>query len=188
MLIAGVDEAGRGPLAGSVIAVACILPVEYPLEYLKDSKLLTPKKRQELFLSLSQFDGVVWSAGEASVEEIDSINIHNATLLAMRRAIEGLSLKPHKILIDGLFVPQGLDIDAKAIVDGDAIHPIISAASILAKVLRDTMMIDADSLYPEYGFGKHKGYGTKQHLEALKKHGPCPIHRKSFGPCKHCFN
>ncbi len=187
MLIAGVDEAGRGPLAGPVVAAACILPQKYPKKHLKDSKLLTPKKRQELFLSLTQSKNVVWAIGQASVIEIDTINIHHATLLAMRRAIEALSQKPDKVLIDGLFVPEGLEMEAEAIVDGDATHFLISAASILAKVFRDRLMVEAHKLHPEYEFDKHKGYGTKKHLDVLKRLGPTPFHRKSFGPVRDMF-
>lgn len=184
MTTAGVDEAGRGPLAGPVVAAACILPALFPTERLNDSKLLSPKRREELFHFMTSSPQVIWAMGLASCEEVDQLNIHHATLLAMRRAIDGLSQKPTNILVDGLYVPPGLSIDSKAVVEGDRIHAVISAASILAKVLRDKMMIEADLLYPQYGFKQHKGYGTKAHVAALYQYGPCPIHRRTFGPVK----
>ena len=184
MVTAGVDEAGRGPLAGPVVAVACILQKSFPTEHLKDSKLLSPKRREELFHVMTNSPKVIWAKGIASHEEVDQLNIHHATLLAMHRAIVALSFKSTKVLIDGLYIPKGLEVDAEAVVEGDRIHPVISAASILAKVIRDKMMVELDALYPQYGFKQHKGYGTKAHVAALEQYGPCPIHRQSFEPVK----
>ncbi|MBQ7173709.1 MAG: ribonuclease HII [Clostridia bacterium] len=177
-VICGVDEAGRGPLCGPVYAAACILPEGYIPEGLNDSKKLSPKKRDLLFDQIRE-NAISYSIAEASVEEIDQLNILEADLLAMRRAIEGLSIKPDLALIDGN-IARDFPIDAVAVIGGDAKSPSIAAASILAKVARDRACIELDRLYPEYGIAKHKGYGTKAHMEALRKYGPSPIHRKLF--------
>lgn len=180
--IAGVDEAGRGPLAGPVVAGAVILPPGCAVPAgLDDSKKLTPVRRERLFAELLESSGVVHGVGLATVEEIDRINILKATHLAMARAVEALGVAVDFCLIDGLPVP-GFPYLHRATVKGDSISLSIAAASILAKVTRDHMMEEADREYPLYGFAKHKGYGTKQHLEALRRHGPCPLHRRSFGP------
>ncbi|MBQ9131190.1 MAG: ribonuclease HII [Clostridia bacterium] len=176
--ICGVDEAGRGPLCGPVVAAACILPDGFVLEGLNDSKKLTPKKRDFLF-DLIRENAIAYCIAEASVEEIDSLNILEADLLAMRRAIEGLSVKADVALIDGN-IARDFPIPAKAIIHGDAISPSIAAASILAKVTRDRQCEELDRQYPQYGIAKHKGYGTKAHMEALRTYGPSPIHRKQF--------
>jgi ribonuclease HII len=179
-LIAGVDEAGRGPLAGPVVAAAVILDELNPIKGLNDSKKLTAKQREKLFDEI-RAKALCCSVAQASVEEIDELNILQATLLAMRRAVEGLRLKPAKVLVDGNRLPT-LDVLAEAIVGGDALVPSISAASILAKVTRDRWCAELDAQYPQYGFAGHKGYGTAEHLAALKAHGACPQHRKTFRP------
>ena len=177
-VICGCDEAGRGPLAGPVVAAACVLPQGLYIEGLNDSKKLSEKKREALF-EVIKAEAVAYSIASASVEEIEEINILNASMLAMKRAIEGLSVKADFALIDGNVV-RGFDIDAVAVVKGDATSPSIAAASILAKVTRDRMLCEYDKQYPEYQFAKHKGYGTKIHTEAIKKYGVLPIHRRSF--------
>ena len=177
-LICGCDEAGRGPLAGPVVAAAVILPIGLVIEGLNDSKKLTEKKREAIF-EIIKSEAVAYSIASASVEEIEEINILNASMLAMKRAIEGLTVKADLALIDGN-IARGFDIPAIPIIKGDAISPSIAAASILAKVTRDRMLIEYDKLYPEYAFAKHKGYGTKVHIEALKTYGKCAIHRDSF--------
>jgi ribonuclease HII len=179
-LIAGVDEAGRGPLAGPVVAAAVILDDLNPIAGLNDSKKLTALRREKLFDEI-RAKALCCSIAQASVEEIDQINILQATMLAMRRAVEGLRLKPTKVLVDGNRLPV-LDVLAEAIVRGDATVPAISAASILAKVTRDRWCATLDQQYPQYGFAGHKGYGTAEHLAALKAHGACPEHRKTFAP------
>jgi len=179
-LVAGVDEAGRGPLAGPVVAAAVILDELQPIAGLNDSKKLTAKRRERLFDEI-RAKALCFSIAEASVEEIDAINILQATLLAMKRAVEGLRLKPAKVLVDGNRIPV-LDVRAEAIVQGDALVPSISAASILAKVHRDRLCDEMHRLYPAYGFDQHKGYGTAQHLQALTAHGPSACHRMSFSP------
>ena len=179
-LIAGVDEAGRGPLAGPVVAAAVILDDLNPIKGLNDSKKLSPMRREKLYDEI-RAKALCCAIGEASVEEIDRLNILQATLLAMRRAVEGLRLKPSKVLVDGNRLPV-LDVLAEAIVRGDATVPAISAASILAKVTRDRWCPELDQRYPEYGFAGHKGYGTAEHLAALRTHGACPEHRKTFAP------
>lgn len=179
-LVAGVDEAGRGPLAGPVVAAAVILDDMRPINGLADSKKLTPKRREALYDEI-RARALCCSIAEASVEEIDRLNILQATMLAMRRAVQGLRLKPTKVLVDGNRIPP-LDVLAEAIVKGDAKVPAISAASILAKVARDRMLADLHVRHPEYGFDQHKGYGTAQHLEALRRLGPLPEHRRSFAP------
>ncbi len=179
-LLAGVDEAGRGPLAGPVVAAAVILDDQNPIKGLADSKKLTARQRDRLYDEI-RAKALCCSVAEASVEEIDQINILQATLLAMRRAVEGLRLKPHKVLVDGNRLPV-LDVLAEAIVQGDAKVQAISAASILAKVHRDRWCETIDRDYPQYGFASHKGYGTAVHMQALKAYGATPWHRQSFAP------
>ncbi len=179
-LMAGVDEAGRGPLAGPVVAAAVILDDLNPIKGLADSKKLTALRREKLYDEI-RAKALCCSIALATVEEIDSLNILQATLLAMKRAVEGLRLKPMKVLVDGNRLPT-LGIFAEAIVRGDALVPAISAASILAKVYRDRWCAEFHLEYPQYGFAGHKGYGTVSHLAALREHGACPQHRKSFGP------
>jgi ribonuclease HII len=179
-LIAGVDEAGRGPLAGPVVAAAVILDDLNPIKGLADSKKLTAARREKLFDEI-RAKALCCSIAQASVEEIEQLNILQATMLAMRRAVEGLRLKPTKVLVDGNRLPV-LDVLAEAIVQGDALVPAISAASILAKVTRDRWCAEYDLQFPQYGFAKHKGYGTAEHMAALKAHGACPEHRKTFRP------
>lgn len=179
-LMAGVDEAGRGPLAGPVVAAAVILDDLNPIHGLADSKKLTPLRREKLYDEI-RAKALCCSIAQASVEEIDSLNILQATMLAMKRAVEGLRLKPNKVLVDGNRLPT-LGILAEAIVKGDALVPAISAASILAKVYRDRWCEAYHLEYPQYGFAGHKGYGTAVHLAALREHGACPQHRKSFAP------
>jgi ribonuclease HII len=176
--VCGVDEAGRGPLCGPVVAAACILPRGYIPEGINDSKKLTEKKREKLFDLICE-NAVAFCIAEASVEEIDRLNILEADLLAMRRAIEGLSIPADYALIDGN-IARDFPIPAKAVIHGDAISPSIAAASILAKVTRDRMCLELDREYPQYGIAKHKGYGTKAHMDALRQYGPSPIHRKQF--------
>ena len=179
-LIAGVDEAGRGPLAGPVVAAAVILDDMNPIKGLNDSKKLSPLRREKLYDEI-RAKALCCSVAEASVEEIDELNILHATMLAMRRAVDGLRLKPHMVLVDGNRLPV-LDVLAEAIVRGDATVPAISAASILAKVTRDRWCQELDQRYPQYGFAGHKGYGTAEHLAALRTHGACPEHRRTFAP------
>jgi ribonuclease HII len=179
-LVAGVDEAGRGPLAGPVVAAAVILDDLQPIQGLDDSKKLSAKRREQLFDEIMA-KALCVSVAEASVEEIDNLNILQATLLAMQRAVAGLRLPPTKVLVDGNRVPV-LPMLTEAIVGGDALVPSISAASIVAKVTRDRWCEAVDTKHPEYGFAKHKGYGTAQHLAALQKHGATGLHRKSFAP------
>ena len=176
--ICGVDEAGRGPLAGPVVAAACILPVDCEIEGLNDSKKLSEKKRELLFDEIKE-KAVAYSIAFATNEEIDRFNILNATMLAMIRAIEGLSVKADYAIVDGNCV-RNFPIPAMAIVKGDAKSPSIAAASILAKVTRDRLCLEMDEKYPEYNFKKHKGYPTKEHRELVIKHGPCPLHRRTF--------
>lgn len=179
-LVAGVDEAGRGPLAGPVVAAAVILDDLQPIAGLNDSKKLTEKRREKLYDEILA-KALCCSIAEASVQEIDTLNILQATLLAMRRAVDGLRLKPVKVLVDGNRLPV-LDVRAEAIVQGDALVPAISAASILAKVHRDRLCAQLHAQYPQYGFDRHKGYGTAEHLQALAEHGASPWHRSSFAP------
>ena len=176
--VCGVDEAGRGPLCGSVVAAAVILPPNFVLEELNDSKKLTAKKREMLFDVICK-NAIAYCIAEATVEEIDRLNILEADLLAMRRAIDGLQTKADYALIDGN-VARDFQIPARAVVHGDAISPSIAAASILAKVTRDRQCVELDRQYPQYGIAKHKGYGTKAHMDALRQYGPSPIHRKQF--------
>jgi ribonuclease HII len=179
-LVAGVDEAGRGPLAGPVVAAAVILDDLKPIAGLADSKTLSPRQRERLSAEIHA-RALCFSVAQASVEEIDRLNILQATLLAMRRAVMGLRLKPHKVLVDGNRLPT-LDIVAEAVIQGDRTLPAIYAASILAKVARDRWCLEIDAEYPAYGFAAHKGYGTAQHLLALQTHGATPWHRRSFSP------
>ncbi|MCL9684599.1 ribonuclease HII [Legionella maioricensis] len=178
ILMAGVDEVGRGPLAGAVVTAAVILKKTIP--GLADSKTLTAKSRKLLSLQIKE-QALAYAYGRAEVEEIDRLNIHHATLLAMKRAVEALSIQPHTVKVDGLHVPE-LSVPCEAIVQGDSLVPEISAASILAKVLRDEEMEEFDRIYPGYGFASHKGYPTVAHREALIRLGPCPIHRRSYAP------
>ena len=177
-IICGTDEAGRGPLAGPVAAGACILPEGYVPEGLDDSKKLTEKKREALYAQITE-NALAWGIGLASAAEIDEINILNASLLAMRRAIAAMGATPDLVLVDGS-VNRGFDIRSEAVIGGDAKSPSIAAASILAKVTRDRIMAELDGKYPEYGFAKHKGYPTPAHKLAVYEFGPCPEHRKSF--------
>jgi ribonuclease HII len=179
-LLAGVDEAGRGPLAGPVVAAAVILDDRNPIRGLADSKVLTARRRDQLFDEI-RAKALCCSVAEASAQEVDTLNILQATLLAMRRAVEGLRLKPALVLVDGNRLPA-LSMRAEAIVKGDSKVAAISAASILAKVTRDRWCAELDAQYPQYGFAGHKGYGTAEHLLALQTYGACPQHRKSFSP------
>ena len=179
-LLAGVDEAGRGPLAGPVVAAAVILDDLKPIAGLADSKKLSAKRRDKLFDEI-RAKALCFSIAEATVEEIDQLNILQATLLAMRRAVEGLRLKPNKVLVDGNQIPR-LDVLAEAIVQGDSKVNAISAASILAKVQRDRICAAMHQAYPDYGFDQHKGYGTAAHMAALTRYGATPWHRRSFAP------
>ena len=181
-LIAGVDEAGRGPLAGPVVAAAVILDELKPIRGLKDSKILSPLVRERLYDEI-RAKALCCSIAEATVEEIDTLNILHATMLAMRRAVEGLRLKPGKVLVDGNRLPV-LKMAAEAIVKGDAKVKSISAASILAKVHRDRLCLTLHEAHPQYGFDGHKGYPTPEHLAALRAHGACAHHRRSFAPVR----
>lgn len=180
-LVAGVDEAGRGPLAGPVVAAAVILPTDFPAQEIDDSKKLTARKRERIYERLTAHAEVMWCAAEASAEEVDRLNILRATHLAMARALAGLPEAPQHALIDGLPV-RGLPMPHDAVVGGDGLSLSIAAASVIAKVTRDRIMEELDARFPEYGFVRHKGYGVKEHLAALRNHGPCPIHRRSFAP------
>jgi len=182
ILIAGVDEAGRGPLAGAVYAAAVILDPQRPIEGLADSKTISEKKREQLSVNIKQ-SALAWAIASASAEEIDNINILQASLLAMKKAIEQLQPDPEKILLDGLYLPD-IAIQGEAVIKGDSKHACISAASILAKVARDEELYRLDSIFPDYGFALHKGYPTKLHIEKIQQHGVLPIHRKTFGPVK----
>lgn len=184
-LVAGVDEAGRGPLAGPVVAAAVILDDERPIAGLADSKKLTALRRERLYDEI-RAKALCVSVAEASVAEIDHLNILQASLLAMRRAVEGLRLKPQRVLVDGNQLPV-LDVLAEAVVQGDAKVPAISAASIIAKVTRDRWCEHLERDCPGYGFAQHKGYGTPVHLEALRRLGPTPWHRQSFAPVARCI-
>jgi ribonuclease HII len=180
LLICGVDEAGRGPLAGPVYAAAVILDTRQPITGLADSKLLSARQRAALSIAIKS-RALAWAVAAASVEEIDTLNILRASLLAMRRAVEALSVRPDEAVVDGNRAPA-LSMACRTLVGGDRLHPSISAASILAKTARDAELVALDAFYPQYGFAQHKGYGTPQHLRALRSHGPCAIHRRTFGP------
>ncbi len=182
MIIAGVDEVGRGPLAGPVVTAAVILPEQYDLPGLTDSKKLTAKKREALAVAIRE-QALAWSMGEANIEEIDQLNILHATMLAMRRAVSGLTITPEEVLVDGNRTPD-FGIPARAVIGGDGLEPAISAASIIAKVARDKLMSQYAELYPGYGFERNSGYPTKQHRSALIELGVTPIHRRSFGPVR----
>lgn len=182
-LLAGTDEAGRGPLAGDVVAAAVILDPKKPIKGLADSKKISEKKREALFVEIQE-KALSYGIASATIEEIDEINILHASMLAMSRAVAMLSVAPEHVLVDGNRVPLNLPCSAEAVVKGDARQAAISAASILAKVTRDRGIVEAARLYPEYGFEKHKGYPTALHLEAIRLHGITPIHRRSFGPVK----
>ena len=180
ILVAGVDEAGRGPLAGPVVAAAVILDPARPIRGLADSKVLTPERREVLAERIRE-RAIAWSTGQADVGEIDTINILHATMLAMSRAVAALKVIPEEALVDGNRCPP-LECRVRAIVKGDRDVKAISAASIIAKTARDAMLREFDKLYPVYGFAQHKGYCTPDHLAALDRHGPCPLHRRSFAP------
>lgn len=182
LLVAGVDEAGRGPLAGPVVAAAVILRPGVPIEGLKDSKQLTPARRETLALEIRE-RAVAFALGSAEVAEIDALNILRASLLAMSRAVAALATAPSEVLVDGNHLPE-LRCRARAVIGGDRRIPAVSAASILAKVARDAIMADLDRRYPQYGFARHKGYATAVHRQALKTHGPCAVHRLSFAPVR----
>jgi len=186
-LLAGVDEAGRGPLAGPVVASAVVLDSRIPLHGLADSKKLTAKRREQLAGEIKRHS-LAWSVAWADAAEIDAINILAATMLAMRRAILGLSITPDKVQVDGNRLPDlrfdGTLIDGEAIIGGDDIVPAISAASIIAKTTRDQMMLELDKIYPRYEFARHKGYGTEVHRQRLQDFGPCEHHRRSFAPVR----
>ncbi|WP_441257090.1 ribonuclease HII [Vibrio sp. Vf1514] len=181
-LIAGVDEVGRGPLVGDVVSAAVILDPNHPIEGLNDSKKLSEKKRLALLPEIQQ-KALAWSVGRCSPQEIDELNIFQATMLAMQRAVDGLAIKPDLVLVDGNKIPS-LPMDAQAVVKGDLRVAQISAASIIAKVVRDQEMEELDKAYPQFGFAKHKGYPTKAHFEAIEQHGVIDQHRRSFGPVK----
>lgn len=178
--IAGVDEVGRGPLAGAVVTAAVILDPSNPIEGLNDSKKLTAKQREKLVIEIEQ-KALAFAYGRAEVEEIDQINILQASLLAMKRAVEALPIAAHEAWVDGNKAPS-LSIPVRTFIKGDATVPAIAAASILAKVARDSEMLRLHQQFPDYGFDKHKGYPTAAHVAALQKFGPCPLHRRSFGP------
>lgn len=182
VLLAGVDEVGRGPLAGDVVTAAVILDPSRPISGLADSKKLSEIRRQALSEEIKE-KALYWHIARASVEEIDTHNILQATMIAMARAVEGLAVAPEYVAVDGNRMPKW-QYTGETVIKGDALVPAISAASILAKVCRDNEMCQFDDLYPEYGFSAHKGYGTKQHRAALERHGPCAIHRRSFEPVK----
>ena len=181
-LVAGVDEAGRGPLAGPVVAAAVILDDLQPIRGLADSKVLSPRTRERLYDEI-RARALCCSIASASAAEIDQINILQATMLAMKRAVEGLRILPHRVVVDGNRVPV-LRVPVEALVKGDALMPAISAASILAKVERDRLCDALHAAHPAYGFATHKGYPTPEHLQALRAHGPCPEHRRSFAPVR----
>ncbi len=185
ILVAGVDEAGRGPLAGDVYAAAVILNSSLPIVGLTDSKKLSERRRDELACIIRN-QAIAWSIATATVHEIDQLNILQATMLAMQRAVEGLAHEPNEVLIDGNRLPK-LRYRARAIIKGDLTEPAISAASILAKTARDASLMRLHEQYPQYGFDQHKGYGTALHLERLRQHGPCAAHRKSFAPVRDCL-
>lgn len=181
--IAGVDEAGRGPLAGPVVAAAAIIPEGLYIPYVNDSKKLPSSKRKELFDAIQSDPSIITAVGIVSSEEIDRINIYQAAMLAMKIAVEGLAKKPDFLLVDGMQI-KGLPYPQLKIIKGDSLSQSIAAASIVAKETRDALMMEYERLYPGYGFAKHKGYGTEQHLKAIEKLGPCAIHRRTFAPIR----
>ena len=183
--IAGVDEAGRGPLAGPVVVSAVVLDPARPIAGLDDSKRLSARRRESLAEQI-RASALGWSVIEVEADEIDRLNILQATLTGMRRAVEALSIRIDEVLIDGNRVPAGLALPARAVVGGDALQPAISAASILAKTVRDARLVELDSQFPGYGFAVHKGYPTPAHLQALRQLGPCAAHRRSFAPVRNC--
>lgn len=180
LYVAGLDEVGRGPLAGPVMAAACILPARFDLPGLNDSKQLSESKREKLFEQIKN-QAISYAVGSAEPAEIDALNILQATKLAMKRALEDLKIRPHFLLIDAIELPQ-IKIPQKGIIRGDSLSASIAAASILAKVTRDRWMTELHDIYPQYGFNRNKGYGTKEHMKALQAYGPCPLHRQSFSP------
>jgi ribonuclease HII len=179
--IAGIDEAGRGPLAGPVLAAACIVPADVYIVGVDDSKKLTPKKRAEIYAFITSHPRIHYAVGEVSSQEIDRINIYQATIQAMLQALEKLPAPPDYILVDGMRLPHPTILCEK-IVQGDALSQSIAAASIIAKETRDRLMCEYHAQWPDYGFNQHKGYGTEKHLEAIQRNGPCPIHRMTFSP------
>lgn len=181
--IAGIDEAGRGPLAGPVYAAACIIPDGIFFRGVDDSKQLTPEQRESLYLEITSHPDIIYGIGFASHEVIDTVNIYQATILAMLQAVAALKIKPDYLLVDGLKLPHP-EIPSRKIIKGDTLSQSIAAASILAKVTRDKIMIEYDLKWPQYGFRNHKGYATQQHMEAISIYGPCPIHRMTFEPCR----
>lgn len=185
LVVCGVDEAGRGPIAGPVYAAAVILDPTRRVNGLADSKVLAPERR-ELLAGRIKERAAAWAVAYATVEEIERINIFHAAMLAMRRAVQALQVRPEEAWVDGNHCPD-LGCHAKAIVDGDALHPVISAASILAKTARDAEMCALHEQFPQYGFDRHKGYATPEHLERLSRHGPCHIHRRGFDPVRAFF-
>lgn len=185
--IAGIDEAGRGPLAGPVVAAACILPEGVLFANLNDSKQVIPEEREIIFGEITSCPNLIYGIGIIDIKTIDRVNILQATFLAMKKAVEALAVQPDYILIDGNQLPT-FDIPTESLIQGDGLSISIAAASILAKVTRDRIMEELDGKYPKYGFKQHKGYATDQHLEAIKAHGPCAIHRKSFDPVKSMLN
>lgn len=182
-IIAGIDEAGRGPLAGPVVAAACIIPEGAFFRHINDSKQLTAEERNSLFGEITQTSGVSFGIGVICEKEIDRVNIYQATIFAMMQAVEALGVCPDYLLVDGLKLPHP-SIPSLKIIQGDTLSQSIAAASIIAKVTRDRLMVEYDATWPEYGFKSHKGYATPEHLEAIKRHGPCPIHRLTFEPLK----
>lgn len=182
MLVCGVDEAGRGPLAGPVFAAAVVLPSKHGIVGLADSKQLSARRRVTIAADIKQY-AAAWAVASASVDEIDALNILQAALLAMKRAVEALSPHPAQVLVDGLYCPR-IRVPARAIVRGDRLVPAIAAASILAKTTRDACMLELHEMHPQYGFDRHKGYPTAAHLEALRIHGVSPVHRRSFAPVR----
>ena len=184
--VAGVDEAGRGPLAGAVFAAAVILDPDHPIFGLGDSKTLSEKQRRSLESRIRR-QAMAWAVASASVEEIDGLNILQASLLAMKRAVEKLEVEPGLVLVDGNVTP-GIRYPVKAVIRGDSLHAEISAASILAKQARDREMVELAGLYPQYGFERNKGYPTRTHLQALQEHGVTPVHRRSFSPVRNALN
>jgi ribonuclease HII len=182
-LICGVDEAGRGPLAGEVMAACVILDPRRPIDGLADSKQLSAAQREKLSVQIKS-NALGWAVASATVEEIDRLNILQASLLAMQRALDSLCIEATEVLVDGLYVPKNAPPGARAIVQGDVSVPAISAASILAKCARDAAMVALHAHWPSYGFNRHKGYSTAEHLQALREHGPCEHHRRSFAPVR----